>query len=289
MGERNVRCSSVVRARFVGISVAISVVATVVLPTIAGAAELVDFRKLATKSTDIEVFMRVDATDRQIERVDNALRSSSSVARYAHLDKHDAMHEFGRIFHNSPELVKSVTPGDLPESFRLHLRQGVDEPRVVRRFERMSGVDSAVTPDPPSLEEMLDVIRLCQNRQDTDFEVFMDVGATPAELAVARTAILAEPGLTITDEVSAAEAFQEFRKMFAGNRDLLRKVGADDLPGSFRVRGTTTPSEDLMARLEAVPAVASVDAPTAVCDSIRELLDTGMSPEEMAELFLALA
>lgn len=274
--------------RVVG-TVAVGGLAAALLSSGAGAAERVDFQKVDTKSTDVEVFMLVDATDRQVAQVESTIRSSKVVNRYAHLDQEDAMAEFARIFRRNPDLVASIRPSDLPESFRVDLRTKEQAERFARRMQRMPGVESAVRPDPPSLPELLETIRVCRLRQDVDFEVFMRVDATRAELDAARAGIAAEPGLSITDEVSKDEAYEEFRTIFATDRKLLHTVDADDLPASFRVRGVTTPSDELFRRLGGLPGVEATESPRAVCDAIRGMLDDGLSAEQLAEMVQAFA
>src|SRR3954453_16814330 len=72
-----------------------------------------------SKGVELEVFMNVKATTGQINDVRSELRDTPSVKRFKYLDKPAAYQEFKRIFHDSPDLVNSVTPDVLPTSYRI--------------------------------------------------------------------------------------------------------------------------------------------------------------------------
>jgi hypothetical protein len=93
---------------------------------------------------DIEVFMNVKATDQQILEVHNELARDPDIAGYRFLDHADAYREFKRLFADQPVLIQHETPAGLPTSFRLTIRSGVAGNRVATRYERVSGVDTAL-------------------------------------------------------------------------------------------------------------------------------------------------
>src|SRR5215831_9735895 len=55
----------------------------------------------------LEIFMKVDAPDAQINAVAKALSSDPNVDHFRHLDKDAAYSEFQRIFRRKPDLVNS--------------------------------------------------------------------------------------------------------------------------------------------------------------------------------------
>ena len=109
----------------------------------------------------LEVFMNVDATDRQIDSVRSSLDDDPNVARYRYLDKDAAYREFQRIFSSKPDLLNSITAADLPVSFRVAPKQGeveVDEltTTLQGQYKTQSGVGEVTTPG-KALEGVVDV------------------------------------------------------------------------------------------------------------------------------------
>ncbi len=94
----------------------------------------------------LEIFMRVEATDQQIEEVRDSLDSDRNVRRYTFLSKQDAYDEFQRIFRDDPDLVNSITAEDLPPSFRVAPIRAELTPTVKAEFDTMQGVDEVSLP-----------------------------------------------------------------------------------------------------------------------------------------------
>jgi cell division transport system permease protein len=63
--------------------------------------------------------MKVDASDEQVTAVRDLLDASSDVESFSFDDRDAAYQEFSRIFSCNPDLVDSISPQDLPESFRI--------------------------------------------------------------------------------------------------------------------------------------------------------------------------
>ncbi len=92
------------------------------------------------------VFLRPDASQDQIDAVRRDLEDSPDVANIEFVDKDAAFEEFKVLFSDSPEMVTSVQPEDLPPSFRV---EPVDKDVLAvealgSQFSDKSGVDSVV-------------------------------------------------------------------------------------------------------------------------------------------------
>jgi cell division transport system permease protein len=92
------------------------------------------------------VFLRPDATEDQIAAIARDLEDSPDVADIEFVDKEAAFEEFKVLFSDSPEMVTSVQPEDLPPSFRV---EPVDKDVLAvealgSQFSDKSGVDSVV-------------------------------------------------------------------------------------------------------------------------------------------------
>ena len=94
----------------------------------------------------LEIFMNVNATQQQIDAVEQDLKDDVNVKSYRHLTKADAYAEFKRIFRRNPDLVSSITAAGPPrvvpggaEEGRAH-RHG--EGRVQHAAGRRRGDDA---------------------------------------------------------------------------------------------------------------------------------------------------
>ena len=271
---------------FVLVALATTAVLFAAAPAVVASAERVTVRTLPSARTDVEVFMVVGATDAQVGAVERRIHTSPEVRRYAHLDKQDAEAEFRRIFRKNPDLVQSIKPSDLPESFRVDVRHAGDAKAFARGMRDLPGVDSAEPREKaPTRAELLRTIRQCQGG-DADVEVFMRLTATQAEIDGATAAIATAPELTVTRVLSKDDAYAEFLRIFASNRKLVNSVTAADLPVSIRVQASGPVSDEVLARVRALPGVDTVVTPGLVCDPIRKLLDRGVTPEELARLMV---
>jgi cell division transport system permease protein len=107
---------------------------------------------------ELEVFMLPRATKSQIDDVRAQLAESQQVKDFRFLTHEDAYEEFKRLFKDSPDLIKNVSPEDLPTSYRIEPERAEDTPDIKSRFERRSGVWRVVTAE-EQIETMLKVTR----------------------------------------------------------------------------------------------------------------------------------
>lgn len=103
----------------------------------------------------LEIFMNVDATDRQNADVRAALEADRQVKGFTFLDKQAAYEEFQRIFRKDPDLVANVEASALPTSFRIVPRRAEVTEAIQARYEFEPGVDDVATPQ-KALEGLLD-------------------------------------------------------------------------------------------------------------------------------------
>jgi cell division transport system permease protein len=107
---------------------------------------------------ELEIFMEVDAGEKQIEDVRSQLEADDDVRNFKFLTKEDAYNEFKRIFRDQPALIESTTPDALPTSFRVAPTEAELTEQVKRRFESVPGVDEVITPQ-EQIEKILDITR----------------------------------------------------------------------------------------------------------------------------------
>jgi cell division transport system permease protein len=94
----------------------------------------------------LDIFMKVNATDQQVQDVRTALDADpGEVRRYTFLDHDAAMKEFRKLFKDQPALLESTQPSDLPESFQVVPVTAELTTSVQRQFQDRVGVDTVVT------------------------------------------------------------------------------------------------------------------------------------------------
>jgi cell division transport system permease protein len=93
---------------------------------------------------ELSVFMLPEASPSQSEAIERELSQMPEVKKVTYVDQQAAFREFKRMFANSPDLVDSVEPKDLPPSYRVVPKKADFVDVVGRRFENQPGVKEVV-------------------------------------------------------------------------------------------------------------------------------------------------
>ncbi|MET8121291.1 permease-like cell division protein FtsX [Micromonospora sp. NPDC005189] len=101
-------------------------------------------------ATDAVVFLTSEITDQQRSAVNRALHADRAVGTVAFESREEALRKFKKVYADTPELVASIVPSQLPESFRITLAARSQYARLVARVERMPGVDEIIGLDCPA-------------------------------------------------------------------------------------------------------------------------------------------
>ncbi|MFF3671326.1 permease-like cell division protein FtsX [Microtetraspora malaysiensis] len=82
----------------------------------------------------------------EVEREDllRMLQARPEVETVTFEGQQQAWENFRRQSADNPELVRAVTPGDMPESFRARIRTGADSSAVARAASGLPGVSNSV-------------------------------------------------------------------------------------------------------------------------------------------------
>jgi cell division transport system permease protein len=94
------------------------------------------------------VFMDPKAPTTQTKAVQSQLANDPDVRRFKYLSHQDAYNDFKRLEgRDRPELVNTVTPADLPESFFVAPRKASMTKQVAAQYRNLPGVDTVNTAD----------------------------------------------------------------------------------------------------------------------------------------------
>jgi cell division transport system permease protein len=79
---------------------------------------------------EVSIFLRDDVTDAQRAGLEAALDSNAMVKSKVYESRQQAFDKFRELWADSPELIKAVQPNQLPESFRVKLK----DPEAYKQF-----------------------------------------------------------------------------------------------------------------------------------------------------------
>jgi cell division protein FtsX len=204
---------------------------------------------------DAEVFLTLRATPAETDALRTVIRRSPMVDTFTYLTRADALRLFRQLFADQPELVATTTADQLPASFPVTLHDPGDRERFARTLERRAGVDEVRTTRGPDCSELRDEIR--RMRPPDEVEVFMVFTASETQVAGVRSAIDASPLVRSYEFLSQADAYREFRRLFADKPKLIAGTTPDQLPVSFRVRVNRVGDREQFAN--AMTGLAGVD------------------------------
>jgi hypothetical protein len=95
-------------------------------------------------ASDISIFLNPDVTDAQRTALHDALLADPAVRDLRYESREEAFTKFRVLWRDSPDFAKSISPADLPESFRLRPAEPSDYRRLAETFRDRAGVQDLV-------------------------------------------------------------------------------------------------------------------------------------------------
>lgn len=93
---------------------------------------------------EVAMFLKSDVNDEQRQAIDQQLSSDDLVARYELETKDKALEKFQELWRDTPDLVNSVTVDQLPESFRVKLKNPEQYEDFAVKYRDAEGVDEVL-------------------------------------------------------------------------------------------------------------------------------------------------
>jgi cell division protein FtsX len=188
--------------------------------------------RLPRNRSDAVVFMSVGASKAQISDVRDALRRSGAVRHFAVVSSEEGLEQIRRLAPDNT-VLRDADPSEIPASFHVKLVEPGRAAGFKADFENRAGVDEVVETTP---QQRLDPDRVLRcSGSAPDVEVFMNLDASPEQIAAVQTELMNDPAVSQLRSVSQQEAFSQFRCLFADRPDLLEATSAEVLPASFRL------------------------------------------------------
>jgi cell division protein FtsX len=181
--------------------------------------------------SDAEIFMKLTATDAEVNELQARLALDRDLAQVRYLDHEAAYEEFKRIFADQPGLIASTLPSQLPESFRIRLQPNVSEQAVINRYQHASGVDNLISRDNTGA----DVFANTDFQPRKEPEIFMQIDATNHEIDAVREQLASDPNVRSYQFLDQQAAYEKFKQIFKDQPALIASTKPRDLPASFVV------------------------------------------------------
>lgn len=135
---------------------------------------------------EINLFLRTDASEPQIEAIQAKIASMPEVKEYKYVSREEALQEFREMFKDKRELVENVDSSILPPSFRLKLRDPEQVDVVADQLSGLPGVDEVQTAN-----ETIKRLSRITNVLTAGMALFVVVFGLAAVLLIANTIRLA--------------------------------------------------------------------------------------------------
>jgi cell division transport system permease protein len=153
---------------------------------------------------EVSIFLRSDVTPAQRTSLDTALQSSPLVQSKEHEDQAEAFEKFKVLWKDSPNLISSIGPKDLPESFRVKLK----DPEKYREF-------AAQIEGQPGIQDIIDQRQLLEKV----FNIFNSVQL----LALITASVMAVAALLLVGNTIQVAAYSKRREVA-----VMKLVGASN-------------------------------------------------------------
>lgn len=147
--------------RHTGTALAIVVTATVALAMLGGAllvgAQIDSMKGAWYDTTQVAVYLTVDATDAQVTALGADLEADPLVEQVWFEDQQTAYANFATQFADSPDLIAEVSADQLPRSYRLSLVDPATGDQITARYADRAGVRQVVD-EHAQLSSLFDVL-----------------------------------------------------------------------------------------------------------------------------------
>ena len=183
---------------------------------------------------DVEIFMKVNATDAQTAGARDNLQRLQSVRSFVFADHNAALEEFKKVFANQPALTSGTQQVDLPESFRVVAKDSEAASLVTAVAQSWPGVDTVVRRS--ATMSILPPVKRSTTDSSYDAEVFMKPDAAQSVIDAIRQELATDPAVASARFLNHDDAYAVFLKEFKDQPALIESTKPSQLPVSFRVK-----------------------------------------------------
>jgi cell division transport system permease protein len=103
-----------------------------------------DMKDLYYENVEVSIFLKTDVSEQQRTDLDAKLNGDPLVKEVTYVNKDEAYNRFKQMYADAPDLVNAVKPDQLPESFRLKLKNPEQYKNIYDQYKDTEGVDEIV-------------------------------------------------------------------------------------------------------------------------------------------------
>jgi cell division transport system permease protein len=121
-----------------------------------------DMKDLYYKNIQVSIFLDQEVSEQQRTELDAKLKSDPLVKDVLYVDKKEAYERFKEMYQDAPDLTNAVKPDQLPESFRLTLKNPEQYKSIYDSYKDSEGVDEIVDQS-RLLDKIFNILTAIQN------------------------------------------------------------------------------------------------------------------------------
>ncbi|HZM76751.1 MAG TPA: permease-like cell division protein FtsX [Candidatus Limnocylindrales bacterium] len=114
------------------------------------------------EQVEVSIYLKNDVTPEQRSDLENKLKADTLVERYIYETKEQAYENFKKMFGDAPDMVQSVGPNEMPESFRVKLKDPTQFEAIDTEYKELPGI-STIVDQQQLLSKVFDVLGAIQS------------------------------------------------------------------------------------------------------------------------------
>jgi len=103
-----------------------------------------EMKKTFLSNVQVSIFLDTTVTDDQTQALDSKIKSDSRISSDQFLNKDASWKQFQQQMQNDPALLQSITPDQVPQSFRLKLKNPDQVDQIAATYKGLPGVDEVI-------------------------------------------------------------------------------------------------------------------------------------------------
>ena len=153
---------------------------------------------------EVAIFLTNDVKEAERTDLDTALKADPLVQNVQYESKDKAYEKFKEMYKNSPDLIDNIKPGQLPESFRVKLKDPEQYQQVFDKYKTTPGIEQIV------------------DQRDLLDKIFNILGAVQ-KMALAAASVMAIAALLLVGNTIQVAAYSKRREVA-----VMKLVGASN-------------------------------------------------------------
>jgi cell division transport system permease protein len=103
-----------------------------------------EMKKTFLSNVQVSIFLTTNVSPDQTQQLSAKIKDDSRIASAQFLDKNASYQQFTAEMSNDPALVQSISPDQVPQSFRVKLKNPDQTSQIVAAYNGLPGVDRVI-------------------------------------------------------------------------------------------------------------------------------------------------